>query len=113
MDVIYEGQFIVNSFYAVNKETGDQIQPTEDGYITLSENDVVVFKDIYSDDFVSVNTLVIFADEATGPAIIQFNDNDLYPFYVGSGERRGVKSLRVYEIKALNACKIYYEGIVC
>ena len=113
MDTIYEGQYIVNSFYAVNKETGEQIQPTEDGYITLSENDVVVFKDLYSDDYVDINTIVIFADGATGPAIIQFNDNDLYPFYVGAGEKRGVKSLRVYEIKALNACKIYYEGIVC
>lgn len=112
-DTIYEGQYIVNSFYAVNKVTGEQIEPTENGYITLAANDVVVFKDLYSDEYVPVNTIVIFADSETGPAKIQFNNNDLYPFYVGAGEKRGVKSLRVYEMKALNACKIYYEGIVC
>lgn len=109
---IFEGQYIVNSFYAVNKETGEQITPTEDGYITLSEGDIIVFKDIYSDGYVSVNTLVIFAD-STGPVKVQINDNEVYPFYLGAGEKRGIKSMRIYSFKALNNCKLYYEGIVC
>ena len=111
MNNIYEGQYIINSFYAVNGNTGEVIEADETGRITLSEGDKVVFKSMYGDEYVSVNTLVFFAGD--NPIKLQLNDNTVYPFYVEAGAKRGVKNMRIYSFTALNDCELYYEGIVC
>jgi hypothetical protein len=108
---MYEGQYIVNSFHAVNQSTNEIIQADEKGNITLSQGDTVVFKSIYADENVSVNTIVFFAGD--DPVKVQLNDNTVYPFYVEAGSKRGVKNMRVYSFTALEACTLYYEGIVC
>lgn len=108
---MYEGQYIVNSFYAVNAKNNQTISADEKGFINLAAGDTVKFKSIYSDEYVSVNTIVFFADE--DPVKVQLNDNSTYPFYVDGGAKRGVKNMRVYSFTAQTACKLYYEGIVC
>lgn len=111
MNTMYEGQYIVNSFYAVNASTHEVIQADASGRISLAQGDTVIFKGIYGDDYVSVNTIVFFAGD--DPIKVQLNDNTVYPFYVEAGSKRGVKNMRVYSFTALEACTLYYEGIVC
>lgn len=111
MSNMYEGQYIVNSFCAINGTTKEQIQADERGYISLSAGDTVVFKSMYDDSYVAVNTLVFFADD--GAIKVQLNDNTTYPFYVEAGSKRGVKNMRIYSFTAIENCSLYYEGIVC
>lgn len=111
MNTVYEGQYIVNSFHAVNGDTGEVIQADETGYITVAAGTKIVFKDIYSDNNVSVNTLVFFAE--SDPVKVQLNDNTVYPFYVEANTKRGIKNMRIYSFTVLEPCTMYYEGIVC
>lgn len=111
MNNMYEGQYIVNSFHAVNGDTNEVIQADESGYITLAQGDRVVFKSIYGDENVSVNTLVFFAK--SDPIKVQLNNNEVYPFFVEPAAKRGIKNMRIYSFTALEACTLYYEGIVC
>ena len=111
MSNLYEGQYIVNSFYAVKADTGTVVEADETGMISLSEGDKIVFKSIYSDEYVPVNTLVIFA--GSDPVKVQLNDNATYPFYVEAGSKRGVKNMMIHSFTALADCTLYYEGIVC
>lgn len=111
MSDMYEGQYIINSFHAVNGETGEVITATENGYIDLEEGDKVVFQGIYpGDKYVSVNTLVFFAGDST-PVKVAINDNELYPFYIDAGTRRGIKDMCIHSFTALVDCQLYYEGI--
>lgn len=111
MSNIYEGQYIVNSFYAVNAETKNVVQADESGMISLSQGDKIIFKSMYSDEYVPVNTLVFFA--GSDPVKVQLNDNTMYPFYVEAGTKRGIKNMKIYSFTALTSCTLYYEGIVC
>ena len=61
MSNLYEGQYIINSFYAINGNTNEVIEADAMGNISLSQGDKVVFKSIYTDEYVPVNTLVFFA----------------------------------------------------
>lgn len=111
MSNMYEGQYIINSFHAVDADTGELITPDTRGYITVTAGQKIVFKDLYSDGYASVNTLVLFAGD--DPQKIQINDNELYPFYVAAETQKGIGQMRIYSITALTDCKFYYEGIVC
>lgn len=111
MNTMYEGQYIVNSFHAVNAQNNQIITADEKGFITLSAGDTVKFKSIYGESYVPVNTIVFFADEDS--VKVQLNDNSMYPFYVDAGTKRGVKNMRVYSFTAQTPCRLYYEGIVC
>lgn len=111
MNTMYEGQYIINSFYAVNANNDQVVSADEKGFINLSAGDTIKFKSIYNDEYVPVNTIVFFADE--DPVKVQLNDNSKYPFYIDSRTKRGVKNMRVYSFTAQIACKLYYEGIVC
>lgn len=111
MSNLYEGQYIINSFYAINGNTNEVIEADAMGNISLSQGDKVVFKSIYTDEYVPVNTLVFFA--GSDPVKVQQNDNSVYPFYVEAGSKRGIKNMRIYSFTALEACTLYYEGIVC
>lgn len=111
MNNMYEGQYIINSFYAVDADTEEQIMPDNRGYITVSAEQKILFKALHKDGYADVNTLVIFAGD--DPVKLQINDNELYPFYVGAETQRGIGQMRIYSIKALADCKFYYEGIVC
>ena len=111
MSTMYEGQYIVNSFHAVDAQTGEVLTANEAGYITLSAGQTIVFRDPKDEENVDVNTIVFFS---AGDALrIQLNDNEMYPFYVEAGGNRGIKNMRIYSFTALEACTLYYEGIVC
>lgn len=112
MNTTYEGKYIVNSFHAVDADTGLTITPDTKGFIELTTGQKVVFQNLYGDGTVDVNTLIFFAGE-DGPLKVQINDNNMYPFYVEAGGRRGITNMRVYSFTALADCELYYEGIVC
>ena len=77
---IYESQYIVNSFHAVNKNTNAVIPADESGYITAKAGDTIVFKNMNGDKNTDLNTLELFTKDAM--LKIQVNDNSLYPFCV-------------------------------
>lgn len=107
---VYESSYIVNSFHAINAETRKPYSADAEGYITVKAGDKIIFDGIYSNEFVSVNTLTFFTKDA--PLKVQLNDNTLYPFYIPANDRRGVQYLRVDSITILNDCTFYYEGMV-
>lgn len=106
---IYENSYIINSFYAIDKATGNVITAGNDGSIALTAGQTVVFKSLYGEDFVSVNTIVF---EAKANMKIQLNDNDRCPLYIPAGEKKGVQYLRVNSFTALTAGTIYFEAMV-
>ena len=75
----------------VDKE-GNRIrcEPDEQGYISVSAGDTLMFEDPrHSDRFVAVNSLVFFT--AGVPLKVQLGDNEKYPLFIGANERRGVE----------------------
>lgn len=58
MGKIFENSFLVNSFHAVNKNTGAVYEAASDGYISVKAGDVIVFESPYVDgEYVSLNTI--------------------------------------------------------
>lgn len=106
---IFENQYIVNSFYAV-KPDGSAYTADAAGYITVKEGDEIVFKDLYEDKHVEINTIT-FTTKGTALKV-QINDNALYPFYVPAGGTKGIQYMRVYKLKALCNCTFYFEALV-
>lgn len=85
-------------------------EPDEQGYISASAGDTLMFEDPrHPDRFVAVNSLVFFTGDT--PLKVQLGDNDKYPLYVGANERRGVERLRVRQMTVLTNCSFYYEGM--
>lgn len=95
----------------VDKE-GNRIrcEPDEQGYISASAGDTLMFEDPrHSDRFVAVNSLVFFT--AGVPLKVQLGDNEKYPLFIGANERRGVERIRVRRMTVLTDCTFYYEGM--
>lgn len=111
MSNIYEGQYIVNSFNAIDADTLQPITPDERGYITATAGQKILFKDLYHSGYTYVNTIVFFTEDTAQK--VQLNDNTMYPFYVEEGTKRGIKQMRIDSFTVLNDCTFYYEGIVC
>ena len=107
---VYESSYIVNSFCAINADTQEPYSADEAGYITAKAGDKIIFKGVYSEPYVSTNTLVFFTKDKS--LKVQLNDNALYPLYVPANDKKGVQYLRVYSITILNDCTFYYEGMV-
>ena len=91
---VYESSYIVNSFYAVDKDTKQVIECDEAGFISPAANTTIVFYHPYQDIQVDVNTLTIAAGDE--PVLIQLNDIDRYPLFVDANERKEIIYMRIY-----------------
>ena len=110
MSNMYEGQYIVNSFHAVNADTGEVLTADETGYITVTAGTTIKFESPYGGN-ADVYTLVFFTKD--DPLTVTLNDNEMYPFYVEANVKRGIKNLRVHSFTVQEDATFYYEGIVC
>lgn len=102
-----QSTFMVNSYHAIDAATGNVIPANANGEISLVPGQKVVFVD--SDgDILRLQHFTIFA---TTDVKVAINDNDLYPWHIPASERRGLVSVNVVSITALNSCTLYYEGL--
>lgn len=106
---VYESSYIVNSFFAIDKDTKQVIACDGAGFISPAQGTTIVFYHPYQDIQVDVNTLTIEAGDE--PVLIQLNDLERYPLYVGANERKQIVYMRIYSITALSGGSFYYEGL--
>ena len=110
MSSLYENQCIVNSFHAVDANTGNVLTADEEGFVQLSTGQELVF--VHPDDdnkHIAVNTLVFTAGD--DDMLIALNGNETYPFRIPSGATKGVGYMYVSKIKALNGGDLSYEAL--
>jgi len=93
MSTTYEGQYVVNSFYAINADTGEPITANDKGVIDVAAGTKIVFKNLFGDGFVDVNTLVFITNNDA--LKVQINDNNTFPFYVEANSRKGISQMRI------------------
>lgn len=109
MTQIFENQFIFNSFHAVNADTKQVYQADDSGFITVAPGDKIVFESPYqAGEYVTGNTLIFTAGD---DLMIQIGDNELYPLFVPSGEKKGVQYMPIPYIKVISGTSMYFEGM--
>ena len=113
MGKIFENSFLVNSFHAVNKNTGAVYEAASDGYISVKAGDVIVFESPYVDgEYVPLNTIEVFTKNTPFKALINPGDNrGLYPMYVKANSQKGIQYMRIDSITMECDCDFYYEGL--
>ena len=106
---VYESSYQVNSFYAIDNSTKQQIPCDDAGFINPAEDTEIIFYHPYQDTRIDVNTLTIAAGD--DPVLLQINDNERYPLFVDANERKEIIYMRIYSIKVLRSGSFYYEGL--
>lgn len=108
MGQIYENSFVVNSFHAVDGNTGNVITADAKGKISLSAGQKIVFVSPYSGKNVAVNTIVF---DVAADMKIQINDNDMYPLFIAAGDKKGVQYMQVTSFTALTAGSLSFDAM--
>jgi len=113
MSQLYESLDIVNSWHAIDAETGAEIPcMNTKGFIKPNGGTTILFenpRDNSDRKYVSVSTLVFTNGET--PTTIIINDNEKYPFYLDAREVRGIDYMRVHKMKVIRTGGFYYEGM--
>lgn len=103
---------LINSFYAINKATGQPISADARGFISPAANTEIVFANPHPDSghqYVEVTDLAIETGE--NAVKLQINDNERYPFYVDANSAKGLSAVYVYKIKVLSGGPFAYEAL--
>lgn len=108
---IYESNFIVNSFHALDANTKTVIAADDKGFISPTIGTRIIFPNPHDPNDLScdLNTLVIKAGDT--PVKVMVNDNDMYPLYVDANSMKGIEYIRVYSITLLSGTSFYFEGL--
>lgn len=111
---VYESQFLVNTFNAVNADTGEVITADAAGFISPSAGTTIIFPNpnvgaASRNKYADVNT-VLFTTRASAVKVV-VNDNEMYPFYVPPNTTKGLQYIRVYKIKVLSGTDFCVEGL--
>lgn len=112
MSQIYENQYILNSFHAVNADTEEVIDADEIGLISPDPDTEIVFANPNADSkykYVEVNSLVFTTTDSALKVII--NDNEMYPFYVAPNSTKGLNYVYISKFKVLEGSAFYYEAL--
>ena len=105
-------QYLINSFHAVDKATGQVIAADAQGYITPAAGTEIVFANPVqnaSHAYVEVTDFVVETGE--NPVRLIINDNEMYPLYVASNDSRGMTNAYVYQIKVVSGGPFRYEAL--
>ena len=113
MQSIYESQYIVNTFHAVNADTDEVYEADAEGYITAKAGDRIMFVNPYEEGkSADLNTLVFTTKGTELKAYINPSDTkNYYPLYVPANSQKGVQYMRVDMITMASDCTFYAEGL--
>lgn len=107
---LYENNTLINSFRAVNAETGAIIESDDEGFIEVQAGTKIVFTHpADASDRIPVNTLVFTAGDSD--LTVALNDNEVYPLLVRAGETKGVGYMYVQSFTVLAGGSFYYEAL--
>lgn len=111
MSQLYESMAIVNSWHAVNADTGEVIACNNKGFIVPEAGTAIAFETPKSNSSSTVEISTLVFMNGKSPTKLIINDNEKYPFYLDPGETRGLDYIYVYRIKVIETGGFYYEGM--
>ncbi len=106
-----EYQSIINSFHAVDYNTGQIIVADEQGYIEPAVGTVVAFESPApdKDNRVEVTSFIVTTKDKA--VKLSINDNEKYPFYVDANTVKGLEAIYVSKFKVLETGPFKYDAL--
>jgi len=111
MPQLFESVAIVNSWHAIDADSGDVIEVLAKGFINPAPGTTIVFETPKEDSSSTVEISTLVFINGKSPTKLIINDNEKYPFYLDPGEIRGLDYIYVYKIKVVETGGFYYEGM--
>lgn len=106
-----EYQSIINSFHAVDYDTGQIIQADDQGFIEPAIGQVIGFENPANDKDNRVEVTSFIVTTKDKAVKLSINDNEKYPFYVGKNTTKGLDAIYVSKIKVLETGPFYYDAL--
>lgn len=102
---------IVNSFNAVDKETGNVIESDSFGFISPAVGTVLVFPSPLNPKCAEVALDSVVVTSTSTPVKLVINGNEMYPFIVDTNTTKGIDYMKVKTIKVVSGENFRIEGL--
>ena len=102
---------IVNSFNAVDKETGNVIESDSFGFISPAVETVLVFPSPLNPKCTEVALDSVVVTSTSTPVKLVINGNEMYPFIVDTNTTKGIDYMKVKTIKVVSGENFRIEGL--